>query len=170
MLHQACAAPLIVPGAADTEGTRQPPPSRSPPSREGEGVTSEGVAAAGKRKRVGKGDRRGDGGGGLFFYARWSAGPPGGEGVSGAKTWRKSVPGRRNCQCEGPEVGACLGCSRGTKESCVVGTEQGRSRAGQVADTHRGRAVSQAPGDSRGQQQVRSAPSGATGSSGNRSK
>lgn len=42
--------------------------------------------------------------------------PEGGEAVSLADMWRKSMPGSRNSKYNGPEIGGCLACLRTSKE------------------------------------------------------
>lgn len=39
-------------------------------------------------------------------------------------TWKKKTANRRNSQCKGPGVGACLTCFRKSKEPNVAGAEQ----------------------------------------------
>lgn len=44
-------------------------------------------------------------------------------------TWRKGTfLGRRNSQCEGPKMAACLGCSRKSKEASVAAIQGARGK------------------------------------------
>lgn len=45
------------------------------------------------------------------------------ERLSHEAIWRKSLPGKVNHVCKGPEVETCLFCSRVSKEAHMAGTE-----------------------------------------------
>lgn len=49
--------------------------------------------------------------------------PEEGEGENHGGIWGKSVPGRRNSKCKGPEVTASLVCSRSSKAASGAQTE-----------------------------------------------
>ena len=49
--------------------------------------------------------------------------------------WVKSIPGRGNSKCKGPEVGAFLLCFRKIKEAGVIGVQHMRGR---LAGDHTG--------------------------------
>lgn len=42
--------------------------------------------------------------------------------------WRKSVPGRENSKCQGPEAGLCLECLKNIQEPRVAGVQGVRDR------------------------------------------
>ena len=50
----------------------------------------------------------------------------GGEGANLMKFWRKSILGRGNHQCKGPEAGVRHTCLKSSKETSVAGTERAK--------------------------------------------
>lgn len=50
------------------------------------------------------------------------------EGISHGETWGKIMPGIKNSQRKGPEVGECLACSRDSQEDHEVRAARARGR------------------------------------------